>query len=122
MRETHHREDWVEKAGETTGFILEYLKQEKELLTLHFSGKAGKLIGFLLLTIILLGLGGSVLLFLGFAGAHYLQEAGLAPGQSYLTIAAATLFIGLCLWLLRKPLLLNPVLRLLLSVVYEDEH
>ncbi len=121
MAEPSERENWVEKAGETAGFFIEYLNQQKELLTLEWSGKVSKLVGFSLLLLVVLGLGGIILLFLGMASAHYLQETGFSASRSYFLVAGAALFLCLVIWLLRRYIIFNPVLRIFLGIIYEEE-
>jgi hypothetical protein len=121
MGELNDRENWIEKAGETTGFFIEYINQQKELLTLEWSGKVSKLVGFSLLLIVVLGLSGLILLFLGFACAHYLQEIGYSASRSYLLVAGGAFLLFLLIWLLRRYILFNPVLRIFLGIIYDEE-
>jgi len=121
MGEPFERENWIEKAGETAGFFIEYLNQQKELLTLEWSGKVSKLVGYSLLLIVVLGLAGIMVLFLGLACAHYLQETGYSASRSYTLVAGGSILLCVLIWLLRRYIIFNPVLRIFLGIIYEEE-
>jgi len=121
MGEPYEKDNWIEKAGETAGFFIEYVQQQKEILTLEWSGKVSKLVGFSLLLIVVLVLSVSILFFLGIAGAHYLQETGYAASRSYLIVAGCSILLGILIWVLRRYIIFNPVLRTFLSIIYEED-
>lgn len=110
----------MERAGESAGFLREYLKQEKEWQTLHWAGKAGQIGGFILLALMVSSLLLLTGLFLGFFLAKYLQGQGLPTWQAYLSVAGIYAVLTILTYLLRVPLLFNPVLRLMLSIFRDD--
>ncbi|MBE6288481.1 MAG: phage holin family protein [Mediterranea massiliensis] len=102
-------EKLLESIGLLTQELRKYLELQKRYICLESCEKFSILLSALLLVLIALILAMAVLLFFTLALVQFLTPMVGALSYSYLLIAAFYLLLILLLYLLRKPLIVNPI-------------
>ncbi len=113
-------DDFLERAGESAGFIRAYIKQQKDLLRLEVAEKTSIITSTLVVGIIMLGLISLVLVLGTITAGYYLGALLDDTGLAFLLLTGAFLLIALLIYALRRPLIVNPVLKLILQTFEED--
>lgn len=98
-----------------------WLKLELEYAKLTVAEKVTVLMSSLILGFVCLLLGMVVLIMLAFSLAE-LFKLMMCPSLAYLSTAGAICVLLILLFLLRKPLLLNPLARLMTRVFFDKKH
>ena len=98
-----------------------WLKLELEYAKLTAAEKITVLMSSLILGFVCLLLGMVVLIMLAFSLAE-LFKLMMCPSLAYLSTAGSICVLLLLLYLLRKPLLLNPIARLITRVFFDKKH
>lgn len=98
-----------------------WLKLELEYAKLTAAEKITVLMSSLILGFVCLLLGMVVLIMLAFSLAE-LFKLMMCPSLAYLSTAGAICVLLLLLYLLRKPLLLNPIARLITRVFFDKKN
>lgn len=111
----------MEELRTVIGQSKDWLKMELEYTKLTVAEKLTMLMGTLIIGFVCLLLGMVVLIMLAFSLAE-LFKMMMCPSLAYLSTAGAICVLLLLLYLFRKPLLLNPIARLLTKVFFEKNH
>lgn len=98
-----------------------WLTLEVEYAKLTLAEKATVLITSLILGFVCLLLGMVVLILLALSLSELFMTL-MSPALAYLTVAGIILMLLLLLYMLRKPLLLDPVARLITKVIFDKKH
>ncbi len=98
-----------------------WLKLEVEYAKLSLAEKLTMLLTSLILGFVCLLLSMVVLIILAFSIAE-LYKMLMCPALAYLSTAGSVLVLIALLFLFRKPLLLNPIARLLTRVFFDKKH
>lgn len=98
-----------------------WLKLEVEYARLTIAEKVTVLMGSLILGFVCLLLGMVVLIVLALSLAEAFKLL-MNPALAYLSTAGAICLLLALLFLLRKPLLLNPIARLITRVFFDKKH
>lgn len=98
-----------------------WLKLEIEYGKLTVAEKLTVLMSSLIIGFVCLLLGMVVLILLGFSLAELFRML-MCPALAYLASAGAICVLLLLLYLLRKPLLMNPIAKLITRVIFDKNH
>lgn len=97
-----------------------WLKLEMEYIKLTAAEKITLLLGSLIIGFVALLLGMVVLIVLAFALAEVFKM-WMVPGLAYLSTAGAICLLLLVFFFLRKPLLMNPIARLITKIFFDKK-
>jgi hypothetical protein len=100
--------------------VKEYLSLQYDLFKIDVSEKLIVIITFFITLISVLIVVFAILLFLAFSIAFYLGTLWQNLWLGFLTISLVYMIIGGLLLVFRKPLILQPILRFILKVIYND--
>lgn len=97
-----------------------WIKLEIEYAKLTVAEKATMLLSMLIIGFICLLLGMVVLILLGFSLVE-LFKLLMCPALAYLTVAGIICLLLVLIYLLRRPLLLNPLARMITKILFEKK-
>ncbi len=112
----------TEKAGETFGYLREYVEKRIELYRLEFIEEAVEGVSTLITSFLLLAIFGIVLIFASVSVAFYLAEV---LDSNWLAFSIVTIFyavLALALFLFKRQLILNPILRMVIGILKGKEN
>lgn len=98
-----------------------WLQLEVEYAKLTMVEKMTVLATMMIIGLVCLLLGFVVLILLAFCIAE-VWKLLMEPWLAYLATAGVVLFLLLLVWLLRKPLLMNPISRAISKVFFDNNH
>lgn len=98
-----------------------WLKLELEYAKLTIAEKLTMLMGSLIIGFVALLLGIVVLILLAFSLAEAYKLI-MSPALAYLSTAGSVCVLLVIFFLLRKPLLLNPIARLITKIFFDKHH
>lgn len=111
----------IEEIRSTFDQSKSWLKLELEYIKLTAVEKLTLLMGSLIIGFVAFLLGMVVLVLLAFALAEVFKMI-MHPGLAYLSTAGAICVLLAVFFMLRKPLLLNPIARLISKVFFDRHH
>ena len=103
------------------GNIKLYVKLKLEYLKISLLEKQAGLVTGLMLLMLMTSISFFILLFLSLAFVYWFDSRTGNMTLAYLLVAAIWLLLGLVVFLLRKPMLINPVIRKLFAALEIDE-
>jgi hypothetical protein len=113
----------LEKAGEVYGYLEQYAKKRMELFKLDLTEQIAKVISSLLTYILLISILGMVVIFSAVALGFLLGEWLGSMAGGFAVVAIGFTLFGLLLFVLRKRLILSPVLRIVIDSMHDiDEN
>lgn len=98
-----------------------WLELEIEYAKLTIAEKLTLLLGTLIIGFVCLLLGMVALILMAFSLVE-LFKLFMVPALAYLSSAGVVCVLILCLFMLRKPLLLNPIARLITRLFFDKKH
>ena len=101
--------------------IEEYIKLNKEYIKLTAVEKVSLLVSFFIFALAIITLGSSILFFLAFSLAHYLAPFVGGLSISLLISAGIPIFFILLLFIFKKQLIINPVVRITVSLFFDSK-
>ena len=98
-----------------------YLSFQIDVAKFSLAERVALLLGGLALGLIGLLSGGILVLFLAFSAASLFRTI-MSPALAHLTVAGCIAVLFLLLYLLRKPLILNPISRLVSKIIFKNDN
>lgn len=98
-----------------------WLQLEVEYMKLTLAEKITVLLSTLIIGFVCLLLSMTVLIMLAFSLSEVFKML-MSPALAYLSTAGALIVLVLIFYLLRRPLLLNPIARLISSLFFDKKH
>ncbi|MDR0892465.1 MAG: phage holin family protein [Mediterranea sp.] len=112
----------IENLGQLFLEIKEYLKLQKEYVRLELTEKLTILFSTLILVSVLIVLGIVALFYLTFALAYVLAPAVGGLTASFAIIAGVIIVLIALIYLLRKPLIISPMVKFLANLFLNDSN
>lgn len=114
------RDHFNKSLNDTVEHIKEYINLKTELYTLLFLERFSKIFSKILLIIISFLLLFFVLFFLSFAFVHWYEDTTGNFVNGYLIVALFYLLIGALIYIFRKHLFFNPIIKGFTTSVFEE--
>lgn len=105
----------LERAGETFGYLQQYVEKQLELYQLEITERVVQLLSSLITYFLLLTIFGLVVLFGSMAAAFYLAAAFGSQGLGFLIVMGIYALLAVLLFVFRRQVILNPVLQMVLG-------
>ncbi len=103
------------------GNIKSYVKLKLEYLKISLLEKQAELVAGLMLLMLMTAISFFILLLLSLAFVYWFDSRTGNMTLAFLLVAAIWLLLGLVVYLFRKPLLINPVIRKVFAALEVDE-
>lgn len=103
------------------GNIKSYVKLKLEYLKISLLEKQAELVAGLMLLMLMTTISFFILLLLSLAFVYWFDSRTGNMTLAFLLVAAVWLLLGLVVYLFRKPLLINPVIRKVFAALEVDE-
>jgi energy-coupling factor transporter transmembrane protein EcfT len=111
----------LEKAGETFGFVQQYIEKRIELYRLEVTQKVVTTLSSLIASFFLLSIFGFVLVFGSISAGFYLAAALDSFGLAFLIVTLFYALLALILFIFKRQFIYNPILRRVLNLFREEE-
>ncbi len=105
-----NKTDFLEEVGKVVGYGQEYANTQIELLKLEFTERLSSAVALVVVAILLGSIAAIVFTLLNVVLGLYLGSLLNNYIQAFMILAGGYLIIGIFLFLLRKPLLIRPII------------
>lgn len=111
----------IEKAGETFGYLREYVEKRIELYRVEIAEQLVESLSTLITSFLLLIIFGTVALFGSLSAGFYLAEVLDSLWLAFLIVTGFYALLALILSLFKRQLILNPILRMIIDLLKGEE-
>ncbi len=98
-----------------------YIRASLKLLKLSFLERLSQVVSLIISTTLVIMAGALCLLFLSLSAAKYVGEILQSQAMGYLIMALFFFFLAIILWIKRKTVVINRVIRNLHEIVFKDD-
>lgn len=109
--------DFLEEVGKLNVYAQQYIKDQLELYKIEAAERSAKTIAQIITILVLVSIASIIFLLLTVVVGLYLGDYLDSYPQAFLMISGGYFLIGLLFYLLRKPILTNPLMLMLVKQV-----
>jgi hypothetical protein len=108
--------------SELTESVKEYVRLRIDMLRLTLTEKLSRIFIYTIILMIFFILFNFIILFFSIAFILWFREHAGAAYLGAIIVAGFYIFIGILIWLLRRPLFIDPVVSQISKILMEDDH
>ena len=112
----------LEKAGETFGYLREYVEKKIELYRLEVTEQVVETLSTLITSFLMFAIFGIVILFASLSAGFYLAEVLDSMWLAFLIITGFYALLALILSIFKRQLILNPILRMVIDLLRREQN
>lgn len=113
----HMKKGMVDQIKELYKLTLRYASLRWDMLRMGTAEKMTRLMGAFIMAFVGVVLGALFIILLAFAAVAAFEDI-VSPALAYVCVAGCVVLLFVLLWALRKPLLINPLSKVITSIIY----